>query len=338
MAKILRNIDQIIDTQGNELSVANPVEMPAPVLSFRNKIINGNFDIWQRGTSQTSSGYGSADRWQNYHSGSTKTASQQAFTVGQTDVPGNPKYYLRNVVSSVAGSGNRVVVTQKIEGVSTLAGQTATLSFWAKADSNKSIATEFKQDFGTGGSPSSGLAAIGATTHNLTTSWQKFTATFSIPSISGKTIGSNGNDRFELLVWFDAGSDWNSRTNSLGQQSGTFDIAQVQLEEGEVATPFEHRPYSLELNLCQRYFEKVEYSVGAVAGSVSTRSTRFPFRFAVNKRATPTMDISSTSNTRCDEPTITEVYSTSVSLRAKNNNTDGDDYSSQGSFTADSEL
>ena len=221
--------------------------------NFRNRIINGNFDIWQRGTSQTSSGYGSVDRWQNVHSGSTKTASQGVFTVGQTEVPGNPKYYLQHEVSSVAGSGNRVLVNQRIEGVSTLAGQTATLSFWAKADSNKSIATEFVHNFGTGGSPSSALTSIEVTTHNLTTSWQKFTATVSIPSISGKTIGSDNNDYISFAFWFDAGSNYNSRTNSLGQQSGTFDIAQVQLEEGTVATPFEHRPISVELSLCQRY-------------------------------------------------------------------------------------
>ena len=341
-AQLINGIaDDIEALEANTAVIMNDfanISPEAPVLSFRNKIINGNFDIWQRGTSQTTADYGSADRWNCLHKGSTKTASQQAFTVGQTDVPGNPKYYLRHVVSSVAGAGNYCSFIQQIEGVQTLAGQTATLSFWAKADSNKSIATEFRQHFGTGGSPSAIVSSIGVTTHNLTTSWQKFTTTVSIPSISGKTIGSDGNDKLQINFWFDAESNWDSRNNSLGQQSGTFDIAQVQLEEGEVATPFEHRPYSLELNLCQRYFEKVEYSVGAVAGSVSTRSTRFPFRFAVNKRATPTMDISSTSNTRCDEPTITEVYSTSVSLRAKNNNTDGDDYSSQGSFTADSEL
>jgi len=223
--------------------------------SFRNKIINGNFDIWQRGTSQTSSDYGSADRWRMINNGSTKTASQQAFTLGQTDVPGNPKYYLRHVVSSVAGAANYCVAQPRIEGVQTLAGQTATVSFWAKADANKNIATEISQRFGTGGSPSAGVDGIGVTIYSLTTSWQKFTTTVSIPSISGKTIGSNGSDRLDVLFWFDAGSDFNSRTNSLGQQSGTFDIAQVQLEEGTVATPFEHRPYGAELALCQRYYQ-----------------------------------------------------------------------------------
>lgn len=250
----------------NNKKLSNVDIVPKSSFMFRNKIINGGFDIWQRGTSQTSSGYGSADRWQNFHSGSTKTASQQAFTVGQTDVAGNPKYYLRHVVSSVAGSGNRVLVNQKIEGVSTLAGQTVTLSFWAKADSNKSIATEFVHNFGTGGSPSTAITGIQVVTHSLTTSWQKFTATVSIPSISGKTIGSDNNDYISFAFWFDAGSDYNSRTNSLGQQSGTFDIAQVQLEEGTVATPFEHRPIGMELSLCQRYYQK-SYDIGTVPGT-----------------------------------------------------------------------
>ena len=257
--------------------------------SFRNRIINGNFDIWQRGTSQTTSDYGSVDRWRPTHVGSTKTASQQAFTLGQTDVPGNPKYYLRHVVSSVAGSGNFCLIIHKIEGVTTLAGQTATLSFWAKADSNKNIATEFLQYFGTGGSPSALVNTIGVTTHNLTTSWQKFTATVAVPSISGKTLGSNGDDRLELNFWFETGSDFSSRTNSLGNQSGTFDIAQVQLEEGPVATEFEHRPLSVELAMCQRYYCEVggSYYGNNWSGYSSSAEIHFP----VTMRKTPTCSL-----------------------------------------------
>lgn len=258
----------------NNKKLSNLDIVPNSSFMFRNKIINGNFDIWQRGTSQTSSGYGSADRWFNIHSGSTKTASQQAFNLGQTDVPGNSKYYLRHVVSSVAGDPNYCIAMQKIEGVDTLAGQTATLSFWAKADSNKNIATEFLQYFGTGGSPSTLVNTIGVTTHNLTTSWQKFTATVAVPSISGKTLGSNGDDRLELNFWFDAGSDYNSRTNSLGQQSGTFDIAQVQVEEGTVATPFEHRPIGMELSLCQRYYQK-SYNIETAPGTATSTGTEW---------------------------------------------------------------
>ena len=224
-------------------------------LSNRNVIINGNFDVWQRGISQTSSAYGSDDRWSNLNSGSTKVASRQEFSLGQTDVVGNPKYYSRTVVTSVAGAGNYVLKRQSVEGVTTFSGETVTFTFWAKADANKNIAVEFYQNFGSGGSPS-GLVFIPSQTVSLTTSWAKHSLTFDIPSVSGKTLGTDGADTLSFHFWFDAGSDYNSRTNSLGQQSGTFDIAQVQLEVGDTATPFEHRSYGQELALCQRYYQE----------------------------------------------------------------------------------
>jgi len=245
-----------IDSNGN-LSLSGSIN-PNNSISLRNKVINGNFDFWQRGTSLGSASGGRflADRWYNDSIGSTYTLSQQPFTLGQTDVPNEPSFFNRIVVTSVAGVGNTCVFRQRIESVRTLAGKTATLSFWAKADSSKSIAIEFFQIFGTGGSPSAGAFGIGVTTCSLTSSWQKFTVTTNIPSISGKTLGTNGDDFLQFNFWFDAGSNYNSRTNSLGQQSGTFDIAQVQLEEGSVATPFEVRPQGLELSLCRRYYRR----------------------------------------------------------------------------------
>jgi len=223
-------------------------------MMFRNRIINGGFDIWQRGTSQTSDGYGSDDRWLNSNVGSTKTASRQTFTLGQTDVPGNPKYWARTVVTSVAGANNYCHKRQAVEGVTTLAGQVVTLSFWAKADAAKNIAVEFKQAFGTGGTPSADVNAASVTTVGLTASWVRYTVTATLPSITGKTLGTNNDDSLQIVFWFDAGSSFNSRTNSLGQQSGTFDVANVQLEVGSFATPFELRPIGMELPLCQRYY------------------------------------------------------------------------------------
>ena len=238
-----------------------------PNMNFKNKIINGNFDIWQRGVSQTTNAYGSDDRWINFNSGSTKVHSKQDFTLGQTEVPGNPKFFSRTVVTSVAGAGNYAGKGQRIEYVSTLSGKTATLSFWAKADSNKNIAVEFYQDFGSGGTPSTDISIL-TTTFALTTSWQKFTITVNIPSVSGKILGSDNNDYLFLVFWFDAGSTFNDRTNSLGQQSGTFDITQVQLEEGSITTPFEDRPIQIELVLCQRYFEQsLDYRIALVNGN-----------------------------------------------------------------------
>ena len=239
-----------------------------PLAGMRNRIINGNFDIWQRGTSTSSAGY-LADRWTTTLAGSTVVTSRQAFTVGQSDVPHEPTYYLRNVVTSSAGTSNKCNLQQRVESVRQLGGQAATLSFWAKADAAKNIAVEFVQNFGTGGSPSSEVTGTGVTTCALTTSWQRFSVQASIPSISGKTLGTNYDDYLGVIFWLDAGADFNSRTNSLGQQSGTFDIAQVQLEAGSVATSFESRPIGVELALCQRYYEK-SYDTNTVPGSTTT--------------------------------------------------------------------
>jgi hypothetical protein len=292
----------------DQVTFTHAVSQPGG-FTLRNKIINGNFDIWQRATSQTSSGYGSVDRWQPLHTGSTKTASRQSFTLGQTDVPGEPTYFMRHVVTSVAGSGNYVGLTQTIESVRTLAGKTATLSFWAKADSNKNIAVEFRQNFGTGGSPSTGVDGIGSQLVSLTTSWAKYTVTTSIPSITGKTLGTNSNDWLAIQFWFDAGSTYNSRTVSLGQQSGTFDIAEVQLEEGSVATTFEERPLAVEVPLCLRYYQVVSLTMQSPA----TGNFVSPIQFSVPMRATPSLTNSGGSNNNVSDYSLS-VRSTATGI------------------------
>jgi hypothetical protein len=299
------------DGTSQQATFAAPVSQPGAFM-FRNKIINGNFDIWQRGTSQTSSGYGSADRWQcDTGGGSTKTASRQAFDLGQTDVPNNPKYFMRHVVTSSAGASNYILMTQKVEGVETLSGKTATVSFWAKADASKNIAVEIYQDFGTGGSPSAAVLEIGSQLVALTTSWTKHTITVDIPSVSGKTLGTDGNDGLGLVFWFDAGSDFDARTASLGQQSGTFDIAQVQLEEGSAATPFEQRPYGMELSLCQRYYERINHIVTTAANGGFGNSYAAALYYS-EKRVGPTITVYSGINLTGTSGSLTWYPGTTV--------------------------
>ncbi len=260
--------------------------------SFRNKIINGNFPFWQRGTS-LSAGVGGylADRWKDEASGATIAPSQQTFTVGQTDVPYEPRYYHRSVVVAGSGSGDYAYLFQTIEDVRTLAGQTGTVSFYAKADASKNMALEFEQYFGA----TSGYTNVTPTTIALTTSWLKFTVTVAFPSASGKTITA-GTNKLYMIFWFDAGSSMNSNTNSLGHQSGTFDIAQVQLEAGSIATPFEQRPYGVELALCQRHCYKLRldgstYDTVALGIAETATTSIFPVYFPVSMYGAPTVTL-----------------------------------------------
>ncbi len=223
--------------------------------SFRNKIVDGRFDFWHEGTSQTTSGYGSDTMWLNLHSGTTKVHSQQALVAG-VDLPAievpTAKYFSRTVVTSVAGVNNLVAKVTKIEDVGTLAGKTATLSFYAKADAVKNITAYFSQQFGTGGSTA--VDGIGGQLISLSTVWKRYSVQVTFPSITGKIIGT-GN-AIALTFGFDLGSGLTQMPNSCGQQSGTFDIACVQLEEGSVATPFEELPIEVSQKRIERYYEE----------------------------------------------------------------------------------
>jgi len=234
-----------------------------------NSIIDGNFNIWWEGISQTSSGYGSDTMWRNEHSGSTKTHSRQSFVLGQTDVPGEPTYFSRTVVSSSIGAANYVRKTQRMESVRKHAGKTVTISFYAKADAVKDIAIELVQNFGTGGTPSPQVTAIGVTKKTLSTTFEKYSLTVSIPSISGKSLGTNDDDYLELVIWFDAGTSYDGRTGTLGQQSGTFDMSQVKLEDGTVATSFEYEDQSVLREHVNRYYIK-SYPESMVPGTADT--------------------------------------------------------------------
>jgi hypothetical protein len=226
--------------------------------AFKNRVLNGNFDFWQRAASQTTTGYGSADRWRLRVSGSSTTMSQQSFIAGQTEVPNEPAFYMRNVIVSSAGANNYVANQYVLGSARILAGKPVTMTFWAKANAAKNIAVEWSRYTGTGDGGGITTTGIGATKFTLSTAWQKITMTLTLPTLS--SVSSAEDDTISFNIWYDAGSGLTARTATLGQQSGTFDIAQVQVEEGTVATPFEMKPIAIELMLIQQYYQKITFT------------------------------------------------------------------------------
>ncbi len=220
-----------------------------PATPKGNAIVDGRFDHWFEGTSQTSNGYGSDTMWHNYHAGSTKVHTRQ--TLLPTDIPDVPsaEFFSRTVVTSVAGAGNQVLKSCNIENVRRYAGKVVTLSLYIRSDTVKDIAIELAQVFGSGGSE---FVATPSQKITLSTSFQRFDIQISVPSVAGKTIATGSS--LQLNLWLDAGSSFNSRTDSLGQQSGTFDIACIQLEEGSVATDFVEEDTGVSLARVQRHY------------------------------------------------------------------------------------
>lgn len=246
-------------TQASASSTYAPI-IPTTQTGFRNLIINGDFRINQRGfTSKGAAGvadYG-FDRWFIFSSEGNGVLTPQTFTVGNAISGYEPQNFMRLAAPSTTKATASESIGQRIEDVRTFAGQTVTISFWAKATSGTpNISIELSQNFGTGGSPSSQVNTY-VDKIPLSTSWTRYTETITVPSISGKTLGTTANTSYlELRVWCSAGSDFNARTNSLGNQNNTFDFWGFQVERGTIATPFEQRPIGTEISLCQRYFQK----------------------------------------------------------------------------------
>ena len=246
----------------------------------KNKIINGDFRINQRAfTTTTTSGAYGFDRFPWTGSGSgTQSYSAQTFTAGTAPVAGyEAANFARITTSSQNATDSRVDFGTTIEDVRTFAGQTTTLSFWAKAASGTpKVAVEATQSFGTGGSPSAfSTNYIGQIT--LSTSWARYSITVAVPSLSGKTVGTTTSGFLGLNLWVSAGSTYNARTGSLGAQNNTFDFWGMQWEYGSKATPFQTATGTIqgELAACQRYYFRTGVGASTAYEPFSTWSSAY---------------------------------------------------------------
>jgi hypothetical protein len=240
----------------NALQVYDGTAWNGLAASGGNAIINGAFEINQRNATSTTASPGFVfDRWKQEFDGGTNTYSSEAFTPGAAPVAGyEAANFARVITSGQSTSGQYTQFIQLNEDVRTFAGQTVTLSFFAKAGSGTpEIAPEWRQTFGSGGS-SAVFTPIGKVA--ITTSWARYSFTFAVPSVSGKTIGAGSF--YGVNFWLSAGSDFNTRSSTLGLQSNTFDLWGVQLEAGPTANVFRRNANNLqgELAACQRYYQR----------------------------------------------------------------------------------
>ena len=242
----------------------------------KNIIINGGMQIAQRATSSTglgaSNGYFTLDRFKI-----ALGAGDGRFTMSQstvTDLEGFStalKIDCTTADTSIA-AGEALLLVQSIEGfnlqqlkATSSSTRAFTLSFYAKSNASRAIASEINL---TNGGTNVQISKL----HTIGTSWARYTMT--IPAASITQIDNDNTDEMQVNFWLHAGSTYTGGTlnddafDSVTQANraagigsifastdNTLEITGMQMEVGSVATPFEHRSYGEELQLCQRYFE-----------------------------------------------------------------------------------
>jgi hypothetical protein len=248
-------------------------------LSNRNLIINGAMQVAQRGTSFGSLGSRAytLDRW-DVDAG--VTVQRADLSVDEISSDTKLKYALQ-----LLGNTSSQYFRQPIEDVTLFSSVTCTLSFWVKGSAATTLDNIYaRQAFGSGGS-SVVDTAFSSVSHSVTTNYTKYTGTVTLPSISGKTLGSGHH--LELFMQVPNGV--------------TIYITGAQLEVGDTATPFEHRSYGDELARCQRYFQKSAPQSDSLRsnfgmyisrdGTYSAVQRYNPVRFVQTMRVSPTVSI-----------------------------------------------
>ena len=270
----------------------------------RNLIINGNFQNWQRSTSETglgaSAGYFTADRWR------ISTANSAGrFTMNRT--AGDPDGFNYGLVINCTTADTSVaadeilLLQQKIEGQDvqhlkkgTSDAESVTISFYAKivGSATDFVVTLYDNDNN----------RFISKLFTFTTSWVRYY--FTVPGDTTGTLDQDTSSSLEMWFWLHAGSNhtsgtlqtsWGSDTNAnraagidsiYSSTSNEFYLAGVQMEVGSQATPFEHRSFGEEKDLCYRYYEEGGFSMRASGTVIRTGQS-----YTVTKRASATVNV-----------------------------------------------
>lgn len=250
-------------------------------LGLRNRLINPSFAVWQRGLSRSLSSQSVyvADRFiASTGNNGACTVQRLAHAAGY----GLGSGYLNWVQTTASSDFSYPSLSQRLESVKTLEGRKATFSLHGSASVAMTCTVVLRQYFGSGGSPS---ATVETTVGGITmpVNWGRQSISFDVPSIAGKSLGTNGDDFVELLVLMPSGATF------------TMNTWDWQLEEGAIMTPFEIRPPALELVLCQRYCEFGNYLLEGYCTTGGGAGISYWVDFKTPKRAVPTVTLSGTS-------------------------------------------
>ena len=287
-------------------------------LGVRNLIINGDMRIAQRGTSSTgltgdNFNYNSVDRFQTVLFTTTSVWTQSQ----STDVPtgqgfSNSLKMDCTTADASLDAGTNITIEHKMEGQNlqhlkkgTASAESLTLSFWVKSNKTGTYIVELDDN-------DNARNINNAYTINAADTWEKKTIT-----IDGDTTGTLDNDNghsLRIIWWLAVGSNYSSGTlqtswgstvnanRAVGQvnladsTSNYINITGVQLEVGD-ATPFEHRPYDMELQRCMRYYHRltgnnVDQKLIGAGGYFSSTGYRAYHVFPTTMRAEPTVNYS----------------------------------------------
>jgi hypothetical protein len=268
MVIYMTDVDQTAVWDGTQWTVL------APIAGGRNVIINGGFDIWQRGTTSTTTGNTYvADRWAR----AIPTGGTQS---QDTDVPSTQYRYSWKHVASATNAYMQSGQQVEFQNCKQLQNQVTTISFWAKAINSNAGSTGLTVRTRTIAGVDGSCVFAGTnvdTSVTLTTSWARYTVARTMPA----TFGSAS---IELVLGSHVSGDG-------------FFVTGIQWELGAVATPFEFEDIGTTLAKCQRYYEN-SYNDGVAVGTLTTTGSTSVifssvsgaatgFNFKVRKRATP---------------------------------------------------
>ena len=267
-----------VTINGNSVSLGASASIAAGM--FRNIFINGDMSIAQRGTTSSSTGYQTVDRWQLV----TGTQQEQ-----KTDTPNARFSNSFEVTGTTAGSSGYGICSQRIESKNVLPvlGQTCTLSAYVKNTGTSTVNVSVEVYRANSTDNFSGLTLLTSLTGQaITTSWNRIT----FPSFTVTDACATG---LEVRIFrYDASNDQE------------WLLTGVQLEAGTTASDFEFLPYDVNLQRCQRYYWQQISSDSstvrpvAVGSYIQNTYIEWTTQFPVQMRATPSLV----------SPTVTNGY------------------------------
>jgi hypothetical protein len=224
-----------------------------------NILINGNFDVWQRGSVFTDTGF-TADRWFLYEAGDVQI---NRAVINSSNYLDNASYFLR---SRTLGSGLGTI-GQIIETINVipLRNKYVTLSFYTRLPtgilnnfSGGIIANTYYSTLQNNIVDNYTVVQSGSITGTpaKNDSWNRYSKSFLIPA-NASTIS------IELTP------EYKQKSNAI------WDLAQVKLENGQKLTTYKSLPYNTELELCQRYYQKVNMTLKGGTGKQGSSNKTF---------------------------------------------------------------